>query len=141
MSVMGHRSEHAFQQSPIDPRFEVCIVVNCKPRAFRRRLDPTEPRAHARSTDPATSHSAARSISSEAIRRSQEEVLEVMRMWTGGFYDEQLVATMRARGTKQSVSGIRTRRAELRDKGLVYDTGKRERLQSGRMSIVWAARP
>jgi hypothetical protein len=37
------------------------------------------PAAHARTTDPDTSHEAAASLSSEVIRRSQAEVLDVLR--------------------------------------------------------------
>ena len=39
----------------------------------------------------------------------------------------------------QSDSGIRTRRSELRDKGLVIDTGQRVLLATGRQAAVWAA--
>ena len=38
-----------------------------------------------------------------------------------------------------SPSGARTRRAELVVKGLVYDTGERVTLLSGRRAIVWSA--
>ncbi len=39
----------------------------------------------------------------------------------------------------QSPSGLRTRRKELVDAGLVVDTGRRGTLRSGRLSIIWAA--
>jgi hypothetical protein len=38
---------------------------------------------------------------------------------------------------RASESGIRSRRAELVDRGLVVDTGRRIRLESGRYAIVW----
>lgn len=37
-----------------------------------------------------------------------------------------------------SESGIRTRRAELVDKGMVHDTGKRSVTPYGRKAIVWS---
>lgn len=37
----------------------------------------------------------------------------------------------------QSDSGLRTRRKELTDAGVVVDTQVRKRLPSGRQSIVW----
>jgi hypothetical protein len=38
---------------------------------------------------------------------------------------------------RQSESGLRTRRRELVDMGLVVDTGRTETLPSGRKAIVW----
>ncbi len=42
-------------------------------------------------------------------------------------------------GYDVSDSGLRTRRAELVRRGLVYDTGERITMRSGRLSIIWAA--
>lgn len=101
------------------------------------------PSAPARWTDPKTSHDAAASITREQIRRSQIAVLDVLRLAPAT--DEALVA--RYVGLcrdpdldlpRQSPSGIRTRRNELVRAGLVYDTGNRDRLRSGRFAIVWA---
>jgi len=93
-------------------------------------------RAVARRTDPATSWAAARSLSEDTLRDSQREVLRIVRRF-GPLTDDGIFGWF-ADGTI-SPSGARTRRAELVAKGLVYDTGRRERLPSGRHSIVWAA--
>lgn len=92
--------------------------------------------AVARGSDPDTSWEAAHSLSSEKIRQSQIEVLELFRA-EGPMTDE--AARRRYRGT-QSASGFRTRRAELVDRLLLIDTGRRERGATGRRMIVWAAR-
>jgi hypothetical protein len=42
---------------------------------------------------------------------------------------------------RQSESGIRTRRKELVERGLVEDTGRRDILVSGRKSIIWKVKP
>lgn len=95
-------------------------------------------RAHARNSDPATSHAAADSLSSDKIRRSQLAVLGFLKAH-GPMTDTGLVERYH-QTPMQSPSGLRTRRRELTDKGLVYDTGERVVLDSGRKSIVWAAR-
>lgn len=96
-------------------------------------------KAHARNTDPYTSHEAAASITSEKIRRSQLEVNRALRR-IGPCEDSVLVEEMQGtdRYAWQSESGIRTRRKELVDKGLVVDTGERVVKPSGRKATVWA---
>lgn len=98
--------------------------------------------ARARSTDPETSHAAARSV--KDLRSSQADVLVVLRRMVP-MTDEELVETYQdlARSgfvRSQSPSGIRTRRSELVELGLVEDSGQRETLRSGRRAIVWKAR-
>lgn len=95
--------------------------------------------AHARSTDPGTSHEAARSIDGESLRISQRAVLDLLRT-RGPMPDHDLVELYdrTVPYPQQSHSGIRTRRRELVDAGLVVDTGERVRLPSGRRAIVWA---
>lgn len=100
-----------------------------------------DPRAYARRTDPDTSHQAAASLGSEKIRRSQAEVLELLRE-VGPVTDAALVHLYEARisvggSLPQSPSGIRTRRRELVELGKVRDTGARVRLPSGRLAAVW----
>ena len=93
-----------------------------------------EPHARARRTDPGTSHAAARSISSERIRQSQAYVLGLL-VQHGPMTDTALLEA----ANNVSPSGVRTRRSELVTQGLVEDTGKRVRLETGRHAIVWGA--
>ena len=97
-----------------------------------------QPRAHARRTDPNTSHQAAASVT--RIRESQGFILTLF-IELGPMPDDRLImhANTKALGRRMSVSGIRTRRSELVRMGLVRDTGKRYRLPSGRLSIIWEA--
>jgi hypothetical protein len=90
--------------------------------------------AKARKTDPSTSHDAAASV--DNITKTQEYVLKALRRPRA---DVELVEAYRAFKTapRASESGIRSRRAELVDRGLVVDTGRRVRLDSGRFAIVW----
>ena len=44
---------------------------------------------------------------------------------------------LRKRAPKASVSGLRTRRAELVKAGLVRDSGRRKPMRSGRSAIIW----
>lgn len=99
-----------------------------------------EPRAHARRTDPQTSHDAAASIAADQLRDSQRAVLDVLRHH-GPIDDHTLegIYGMLDQLPPQSVSGLRTRRRELVERGLVADTGERVKLPSGRTAIVWKA--
>jgi hypothetical protein len=92
-----------------------------------------EPRAVARRGDPGTSWEAARSV--EHIRESQAEVLGMFR--GRSWVDEELVEALLAKGSRQSPSGIRTRRRELVDLGEIVDTGRKRRGKTGRWMIVW----
>jgi len=96
-----------------------------RPPAWPRRV---------RTTDPSTSKAAAASLPEGRIRHSQEQVLAVLRR--GPATDSELVVALAG---EQSPSGVRTRRKELVEKGLVRDSGDRVRLPSGRQSIVWVA--
>lgn len=88
--------------------------------------------AHARLTDPDTSHAAAASVN---VRHSQQQVLALLR--EGPATDHALADRAYRRGVTISPSGLRSRRSELVDAGLVEDTGLRERLPSGRHAAVW----
>lgn len=89
----------------------------------------------ARRSDPQTSWDAARSV--DKVRESQAQVLYLLKRY-GPMTDVQIAATFReVYGKGQSPSGLRTRRAELVDKGLVSDSGERWRLDTGRWAIVW----
>lgn len=98
---------------------------------------PADQRAHARRTDPATSHAAAAGISADDIRSTQQEVL--LLLLDAPAADHQLQERAEARGIVQSPSGLRTRRSELAELGLVEDTGERtERTPRHGPSTVWA---
>lgn len=88
----------------------------------------------ARKTDPKTSHDAAESVNQ--VTRTQEYVLRALRRPRN---DSQLIEAYRSYKTapRASESGIRSRRAELVDRGLVVDSGQRVKTESGRWSIVW----
>ncbi len=90
--------------------------------------------ARARVSDPVTSHEAAASV--DDVTATQEYVLKALRKARP---DVELVEAYRKfkRAPRASESGIRSRRAELVDRGLVIDTGRRVRLESGRYAIVW----
>lgn len=97
-----------------------------------------EPRTRARPSDPHTSHDAAMSLDARFVRQSQAAILRVLREH-GPLTDSALIDCYRASREQpaQSDSGIRSRRAELCEVGLVADTGRRARLPSGRLSIMW----
>ncbi len=97
-----------------------------------------EDRAHARRTDPDTSHQAAASISVDDLRESQRRVWRVIHNW-GPLTDTDLCRLYRETvpAPKQSDSGLRTRRRELVDAGLVFDSQRQQQLASGRWSIMW----
>lgn len=91
--------------------------------------------ARARGSDPITSHTAADSVT--RIRMSQAHILSIIKEH-GPISDQEIAARLEM---KMSPSGARTRRAELVGRGLVVDSGKREKLESGRLSILWEAIP
>lgn len=97
-----------------------------------------QPQAYARKTDPDESWIAARSVTN--IRRSQWEVYRALLEY-GPRIDEELIFFMRTDGTKQSTSGIRTRRCELVRFGLVVPITEKQFTQYGNPSQVWRARP
>lgn len=98
-----------------------------------------ELRAHARGSDPDTSHEAAATVTN--LRTSQRRILELLERF-GPASDEDLQVYWRQLQDYEdwppiSPSGLRSRRAELVTKGLVYDTGKRGVTSSGRKTIEW----
>ena len=113
----------------------------------------TEDKAHARQSDPDTSHEAAASVGNltgrqGAILRFLENNLEKMMEMVGlpksHFTDFALVLAYQERWRSvlprypdQSDSGIRTRRKELVERGLIEDSGMRVKMPSGRKAIVW----
>lgn len=100
-----------------------------------------EPGAVARNTDPLTSHQAAASVD---VTKGQQRVLDALALrpdvdWT----DEQFARWFEQRAmvmktpVGMSPSGLRTRRAELIELGLIEWTGDKRPLASGRLSQVW----
>ena len=94
-------------------------------------------KAHTKTGHPETSYEAASSLSSDKIRQSQKDVLWVFRNF-GKMTDTELIEKYNRVGKpKQSPSGIRSRRSELRDRGLIAWSGEYRVLASGRKSRVW----
>lgn len=93
-------------------------------------------RARARSTDPAESHAAAASLSPEDIRSTQLDVLVVLYK-EGPSTDGEMIEAAYENGIQQSRSGLRTRRNECVEKGLVEDTGKRRKSRADNDRAVW----
>lgn len=88
-----------------------------------------------------TSFQAARSIKTENITKTMSGILEILTK--APLHDEALEQTYNALSISQiypfaSPSGIRSRRAELVEMGLVVDSGERVKTRSGRSSIVWS---
>lgn len=102
-------------------------------RVFRRPSNVT-PLPTARRTDPATSHAAAASVRNPELDRARVYAA----LAEGPMTDEQILERCRAHYAPQiSPSGARTRRSELVRTGLVRDSGRRTRLSSGRLAIIW----
>jgi hypothetical protein len=93
---------------------------------------------HARRKDLDTSWEAARSV--KAISETQEAILELYLTY-GPLMDERLIDFYQnAFGyPKASESGIRSRRAELVEMGLVKCTNVKGKTRSGRSSYYWEA--
>lgn len=88
----------------------------------------------ARTTDPETSHEAAESVTN--ITPLKQEILQrLMTPMTDADLIEAIRVSSRLIVTE---SGVRSRRAELVQAGLVKDTGARVKLATGRSAIVWS---
>lgn len=99
-------------------------------------------RAHARSTDPDTSHAAAAGVGE--LTENQRAVMTIMQMGTvydKTLLDEELVE-LYAEWQKQlllprqSESGIRSRRAELANIGLL-EQGDKRKMSTGSTGRTW----
>lgn len=91
--------------------------------------------AHARGSDPETSHEAAAAQDPEKLRDSQREVLTLFEQH-GPMIDLTMMACAERAGIKQSPSGLRTRRHELKEKGLLRHSGRYE-VVGKRRHIIW----
>ena len=100
------------------------------------------PVAKARATDPETSHEAAASVA--RISDAQGFILKMLNTH-GPLTDEKLWDLYHPADIQiyhfihMSISGARSRRAELVKAGLVRDSGERRETRSGRKAIVWEA--
>ena len=89
-----------------------------------------------RTLNPSTSHQAEKSVGK--LADSYRIILDIFRTY-GPMNDETLIATWKSKAEKYaSDSGIRSRRSELVSAGLIVDSGERQKMRSGRDSIVWS---
>ena len=102
--------------------------------------DPTQQafnfKPRARKSDPATSHAACKSITPQAVSRSQEIVLALLKRF-GMLTDAQLETHAREEGVVISPSRLRTARKELVRLGFVADSGIVRPVSSKTKGIVW----
>lgn len=94
-----------------------------------------QPSARARRSDPITSHEAAASV--RKITETHTRLLDLLER-RGAMTDEEISAAWTGSGLPPaSPSGLRSRRAELVDRGLIADSGMTRLTASGRRTIVW----
>lgn len=87
-----------------------------------------------RFTDPDTSHEAAAMIA-PVLRPEQARVFGLLRSALTAY---EIATNLRWQGFPRDQSCVAKRLSELRDLGLVYDTGQRRPGRTGRPLIVWA---
>lgn len=95
-----------------------------------------DPKAVAQRGGRDTAWAAAHSLTPDQIRKSQKEVYGLFKKY-GPMTDTRLLEIAAQERIEQSDSGLRTRRSELVTLGLIVDSGSRDRLESGRLSILW----
>ena len=93
---------------------------------------------HARLTDPGTSHEAAQSVDNMTETKKAIFYLLKYPMTDAMLIQSYGMLVNIKQAPRASESGIRSRRAELVEDGLVMDTGNRLKSPSGRNMIVWA---
>ena len=101
-----------------------------------RPIDFSEPRPRARRDDPSTSHAAAASV--RALTPTRRRVWEIVSQQPSTDFEirDQWFATD---GPPISDSGLRTRRSELVEMGLLADSGRTRKGPTGRAYTVWRA--
>lgn len=99
-------------------------------------FDPPDPRHLARTGDPSTSHEAAQSLRAVTITKTRMAILDLIRAHPDGLTDQDIAVMLPGLA---SPSGLRTRRAELVDMGLVADSKRRKPSIANRRMIVWVA--
>lgn len=142
----GHAAVHSEVAggcvSPISQPNETTRWCPCTTYLEPSRPIPQPRVVRARTGDPETSHAATAALTEDTLRASQAAVLRFIRT-NGPMTDVALVEDYPQHSEgypRQSPSGLRSRRAELVTGGLVEDTQKRERLESGRQAVVWGAK-
>lgn len=109
-----------------------------KLRDLAKTVEPEKrtPRSKAatRKSDPETSHEAAAKLGD--LTEAQEEVLDLFRRH-GPMMDEELVATAAREESKQTESGLRTRRSELVESGVLAWTGRFGQNSNENRSRIW----
>ncbi len=116
----------------VDPGDQKHVTPTSTDPAQATLFEPLREQAHARRDDMAESHEAA-ARASVKIRESQQEVLQLLIRADRPLTDPEIERIARLEGIRQSPSGLRTRRAELRDAGLVAKVGSRDGFS------LWAA--
>lgn len=89
------------------------------------------PAQAARASDPITSHEAAQRVARTAAT-DRALVLRIHQQWTSGLTDFELADLA---GRQQTSLG--KRRGELRDAGLICDSGHKRPAPSGSLAVVW----
>lgn len=97
-------------------------------------LRPARPRT--RAGDPGTSRAAAATV--DRLPTLKRLILDALR--ARPMTDEELIEALRRAGVMGSPSGIRSRRAELVEDGLVVETGSHRPTETGRQATVWGVR-
>jgi hypothetical protein len=96
---------------------------------------------HARRENPETSFWAAASVTD--LTQKQKAVIDILRRLGGEATDETIRNRYEASHDfnegfpQQSESGLRTRRKELVTRGDIRDSGRKRKLKSGRLAVVW----
>lgn len=92
--------------------------------------------AHARNSDPETSRDAALSIEGECASKLERKVQKVVENHPAGISGESVADIL-------EMSRVTTspRFAPLQRKGLIHDSGLRQKSRAGRPSIVWKPGP
>ena len=124
-------------------------IYRCQRGHMLRVPKESGPTPRARNTDPVTSHEAAAKIAKTPAalndkRRAVLKCVAVIHTCEGS--DESIAWTyiehMSERGwPKQSPSGLRTRRKELVDMGMMENTGRTTTTKGGGKTIVWGLTP
>lgn len=145
-NVVELRPRLVFNQRDQITEDEYRALMNAAAKAYRGEVPtPVRVAALSRFTDPETSRTAAATITVDRLRETQRVILEILDRF-GPACDQDIETYARqlhslGEAPKQSPSGLRSRRAELVDAGLVRDSGERTKTSSGRQTIVWEIVP